>query len=446
MMMTSPLATDLYQLTMLAGYQHAGITGRSTFELFVRNLPGGRAFLVAAGLEQALDVLESLRFTPDEIRYLRTVPALAAAPDRFFDDLLPSFRFTGDVWAVAEGEVVFPQEPILRVTAPAAEAQLVETALLATITFQTTIASKATRIVHAADGRPVIEFGSRRAHGLDAAVHAARAAYVAGCSATSNVEAGYRHGIPVSGTMAHSWVMSFAHEIDAFRAYLALFGERTTLLIDTYDTVAAAHAIVGAGLRPGSVRLDSGDIAVLSREVRRVLDAGGLMETRMIVSGDLDEHRIAQLLAGAAPIDAFGVGTALSTSSDAPALGGVYKLVEIERDGTMAPVLKLSAGKRTLPGSKQVWRLSQNGPALGDVLALASEPSPGGRPLLSQVMRSGQRLQAPSTIEDVRRHAADAVGELPDGLRRLQNWDAYPVRPSEALQALTLRAEAVRRH
>jgi nicotinate phosphoribosyltransferase len=444
-MMTTPLATDLYQLTMMAGYQHASITGRSTFELFVRNLPAGRAFLMAAGLEQALDLLGSLRFTADEIRYLRTVPALGAAPDAFFDDLLPSFRFTGDVWAVAEGEVVFPHEPLLRVTAPAVEAQLVETALLATLTFQTSIASKAARIVYAADGRRVIEFGSRRAHGLDAALHAARAAYVAGCAATSNVEAGYRYQIPLSGTMAHSWVMSFAREIEAFRAYLALFGERTTILIDTYDTVAAAHAIVGAGLRPGSVRLDSGDLVALSREVRGVLDAGGLMETRIIVSGDLDEHRIAQLLADAAPIDAFGVGTALSTSSDAPALGGVYKLVEIERHDAMAPVLKLSAGKRTLPGSKQVWRLSQNGRAAGDVLALASEPSPGGRPLLSQVMRGGLRLQPPPGIEDVRRHAADAVSELPDGFRRLQEWDAYPVRPSKALEEEALRAEADRR-
>jgi nicotinate phosphoribosyltransferase len=444
-MMTTPLATDLYQLTMMAGYQHAGITGRSTFELFVRNLPAGRAFLVTAGLEQALDLLESLRFTADEIRYLRTVPALAAAPDAFFDDLLPSFRFTGDVWAVAEGEVVFPHEPLLRVTGPALQAQLVETALLATVTFQTSIASKAARMLAAAEGRPVIEFGSRRAHGLDAALHAARAAYVAGCAATSNVEAGYRYGIPVSGTMAHSWVMSFAHEIDAMRAYLDLFGERTTVLIDTYDTVAAAHAIVLAGLRPGSVRLDSGDLVTLSREVRRVLNEGGLEATRIIVSGDLDEHRIAQLLADAAPIDAFGVGTALSTSSDAPALGGVYKLVEIERDDAMAPVLKLSAGKRTMPGSKQVWRLLQNGRTAGDVLALASEPSPGGRPLLSQVMRGGERLHPSPGIEEVRRHAADALRELPDGLRRLQHWDAYPVRPSEALQALASQAEAVRR-
>jgi nicotinate phosphoribosyltransferase len=435
-MMRSPLATDLYQLTMMAGYQHAGITGRSTFELFVRSLPPGRGFLMAAGIQQALDLLEDLRFTSDEIQYLRTVPALASAPEAFFADLLPSFRFTGDVWAVAEGEVVFPHEPLIRVTAPAPESQLVETALLATITFQTSIASKAARVVHAARGRRVIEFGSRRAHGLEAALYAARASYVGGCGATSNVEAGYRFHIPVSGTMAHSWVMSFAREVDAFRHYLALFGDGATVLIDTYDTVAAAHAIVAAGLRPGGVRLDSGDLVALSGEVRRVLDAGGLSTTQIIVSGDLDEYRIAQLLAAGAPIGAFGVGTALSTASDAPALGGVYKLVEIEREGRMAPVLKLSAGKRTLPGSKQVWRLSGNGCATGDVLALAAEPSPGGRPLLSQVMQGGQRLRPPADIEDSRRHAADATRELPEGVRRLREWDAYPVRVSDTLETL----------
>jgi len=456
-MTQSVLATDLYQLTMMAGYQHAGIGGRSTFELYVRHLPEGRGFLVVAGIEQALDLLAGLRFTPDEIQYLRTVPALASAPEAFFADLLPSFRFNGDVWAVDEGEVVFPHEPILRVTAPGAEAQLVETALLATITFQTSIASKAARIVHAAQGsmasagasraRQVIEFGSRRAHGLDAALFAARAAYVAGCAATSNFEAGYRFGIPVSGTMAHSWVMSFAREIDAFREYLGLFGAGTTLLIDTYDTIAATHAIVSAGLRPGGVRLDSGDLVALSTDVRRVLDAGGLTDTKIIVSGDLDEYRIARLLANDAPIDAFGVGTALSTSKDAPALGGVYKLVEIERDAVMAPVLKLSAGKRTLPGSKQVWRLSDNGRASGDVLALAAEPSPGGRPLLRLMMQRGHRLHQPGKIEASRRHAGDAMGELPDGVRRLTGWDAYPVGISAALEDLARTAErAVRRN
>src|SRR5262245_8638847 len=236
--MLSALATDLYQLTMMAGYQHVGLVGRSTFELFVRTLPAQRGYLMVAGLEQALELLEGLRFTEDEIRYLRAVRPLAGAPEPFFSDLLPSFRFTGDVWAVSEGEIVFAQEPILRVTAPSLEAQLVETALLATITFQTSIASKTARVVRAAQGRSVVEYGTRRAHGLDAGLYAARASYIAGCRATSNVESGYRFGIPLSGTMAHSWVMSFTREIDAFREYLALYGEGATLLIDTYNTIA----------------------------------------------------------------------------------------------------------------------------------------------------------------------------------------------------------------
>ena len=272
----SALATDLYEIAMAAGYHHQAMAGRCTFELFVRRLPPHRGYLVAAGIEQALAYLEHLKFKPDEIAYLRSVPALSRAPDEFFSTFLPGLRFRGDVWAVGEGEPVFPGEPILRVTATAAEAQLVETALLAIVTFQTTIASKASRIVHAADGRAVIEFGSRRAHGLEAALHAARAAYLAGCVGTSNVEAGHRFGIPVSGTMAHSWVMAFADELDAFRAYLDLFGAGTTLLIDTYDTLRAARDIVAAGLRPSAVRLDSGNLLDLSRSVRRILDEGGL--------------------------------------------------------------------------------------------------------------------------------------------------------------------------
>jgi len=440
--MSSALATDLYQLTMMAGYQHAGITGCSTFELFVRTLPRERAFLMVAGIEQALDLLETLRFGADEIAYLRTVPALASAPEAFFRYLLPSFRFTGDVWAVSEGEVVFADEPLLRVRAPAAEAQVVETALLAAITFQSSVASKAARVLWAARGRVVMEFGTRRAHGLDAGLHAARAAYVAGCAGTSNVEAGCRFGIPLSGTMAHSWVMSFESEVDAFREYLAIFGEGATLLIDTYDTVAAARAIVEAGLRPGSVRLDSGDLAALSREVRGVLDAGGLTATKIIVSGDLDEHLIAALLDAGAPVDAFGVGTSLSTCSDAPALGGVYKLVEIERHGTLVPLVKLSAGKRTLPGSKQVWRLTEHGRACGDVIAREGERSSEGRSLLSQVMRDGRRVAPRPSMTDIRRQAERALRELPDGVRRLRDWDSYPVRVSDELQELTTRARA----
>ena len=442
--MRSALSTDLYEIAMAAAYHHAQLPGRSTFELFVRSLPSRRAYLVAAGIEQALDFLENLRFTADEIAYLRTVPALARVPAEFFTRVLPAFRFRGDVWAVREGEPVFANEPLLRVRAASAEAQLVETALLAIVTFQTSIASKAARIVQAANGRHVVEFGSRRAHGLDAALYAARAACLAGCSGTSNVEAGWRFGVPVSGTMAHSWVMSFEHELDAFRAYLDLFGSGTTLLIDTYDTLDAARSIVAAGLTPTAVRLDSGDLLELSRGVRSILDEGDLEKTRILASGDLDEDAIAMLLAAGAPIDAFGVGTALSTSADAPALGGVYKLVEHEENGVMRPVVKLSTRKGTCAGAKQAWREVENGVARRDCISLDTESGPpGARPLLRQVMRDGQRLSDDPPLKQLREWCLAAVAELPASVRRLSDWDAYEVTMSEGVERAT--AEAAER-
>ena len=309
------------------------------------------------------------------------------------------------MWAVDEGEVVFSHEPIVRVTAPAAEAQLVETALLGLITFQTSVASKASRVVTAAEGRAVIEFGSRRAHGLDAAVHAARAAYIAGCVSTSNLLAGRLFGIPVSGTMAHSWVMGFADEIDAFRQYMQIFGAHTTLLIDTYDTLTAARRIVESGLRPTGVRLDSGDLLALSRQVRQIFDDGGLSATRILVSGDLDEHRIQALVRAGAPIDGFGVGTAISVVSDAPALGGVYKLVETMEAGEARPTVKLSTGKRTFPGRKQVWRVTEGGIAKHDVMGLEDETAQDGRALLSRVMRNGVRATAPVPLSELQQRS-----------------------------------------
>ena len=370
--MMSGLSTDLYQLTMMAGYYAADVTGLSTFELFVRHLPPHRSFLVSAGLDQALDYLANLEFTDEEIQYLRRLPALRGVPADFFDRFLPEFRFSGEVWAAPEGTPIVPPAPFLRVTAPAPEAQVVETALLAILTFQTSIATKAARLVEAAAGRQVIEFGTRRAHGLEAGLHAARAAVIGGCVATSNVEAGFRFGLPLAGTMAHSWVLTFPDEIEAFRRFAALYGERAVLLIDTYDSLRAAERIVASGLGPAAVRLDSGDVVSLSRSVRRILDAGGLTDTKILASGDLDEYQIARIVAQGAPVDGFGVGTALSTSSDAPALGGVYKLVEVERDGVMAPVMKLSADKRTLPGCKQVWRVHEDGVASFDVIGRAA--------------------------------------------------------------------------
>lgn len=432
------LDTDLYQLTMMAGYHAVDARALATFELFVRNLPRNRSFLVAAGLDPVLDYLEQLRFTPEQVEWLRASPYFRSVEPGFFE-MLTRLRFTGDVWAVPEGTPVFAFEPLLRITAPLAEAQLVETATLALITFQTSVASKAARIVWAASDRSVMEFGSRRAHGPDAARHAARAAYVAGCSSTSNVEAGFRFGIPLAGTMAHSWVTSFPDEIDAFRAYAAIFGDRAAFLIDTYDTLDAARKIVASGLRPAAVRLDSGDLVYLSREVRRILDEGGLAATKILASGDLDEWSLAHVLAQGAPIDGFGVGTALSTSKDAPALGGVYKLVEVERQGVATPVMKLSAGgKATFPGRKQVWRHLRAGRATGDLIALEHEPAPEGSvPLLVPVMRGGRRLAPQESLDEIRARHQRLVGELPEGVRMLEPREAYPVSRSAALEALT---------
>jgi nicotinate phosphoribosyltransferase len=441
--MPGALATDLYQITMMAGYHASGQASLRTFELFVRELPKARQYLVSAGLEQAIEYLTTLRFTDDEIAWLRRLPNLADVPASFFEQYLPAFRFTGDLWAVQEGEVVFNHEPILRVTAPAGEAQLVETALLALVTFQTSVASKASRVVSAADGRAVIEFGSRRAHGIEAAVLAARAAFIAGCTATSNLEAGRRFGIPVSGTMAHSWVMGFGDELEAFRQYMQIFGPHSTLLIDTYDTVTAARRIVHAGLAPTAVRLDSGDLLALSRQVRRIFDEGGLETTRILVSGDLDEHRVAALVRAGAPIDGFGVGTAISAVADAPALGGIYKLVETMEDGAARPTVKLSTGKRTFPGRKQVWRVTENGTATHDVMGLEDEQKQDGRPLLTQVLRQGTRVVPVDPIEEIRRRCASRVAQLPAALHEIDSTSGYTVRVSPALDALA--RSAVRR-
>ena len=434
--MSSALATDLYEITMAAGYHAHGRGGEATFELYVRGLPAARGYLVAAGLEQSLQFLETLSFTADEIAYLRALPNLRGVGDAFFDEFLPAFRFTGDVWAMPEGTPVFPPAPLLRVTAPLPEAQVVETALLSVVMFQTAVASKAARVVDAAAGRSVIEFGARRAHGIEAACLAARAAYLAGCEATSNVEAGYRFGIPLSGTMAHAWVTGFDSETEAFRRYTDVYGERAVLLIDTYDTLAAARLIVTEGFRPAAVRLDSGDLAGLARAVRGILDAGGLRETKILASGELDNRRIAALIASGAPIDGFGVGAAISTAGDVPSLGGVYKLVEVERDGARHGVAKLSEGKQTWPCRKQVWRQVADGHAVRDLITVDTEPGPASAaPLLERVMAGGRRIGAPPALDVVRARSRQLVAALPPGVRRLDAPEPYPVGLSDALQA-----------
>lgn len=431
--MSNALETDFYEITMAAGYWRAGLFAPATFDLFVRRLRPERSYLVAAGLEDALVFLETLRFDTGARGWLAALPALADVPRPFFDDYLARFAFTGDVWAMPEGTPLFAGEPILRVTAPLPEAQLVETALLSIVGFQTSVASKARRVVDAAAGRTVVEFGARRAHGPGSAIAAARAAYVGGCEATSCVEAARRYGIPPSGTMAHAWVQAFPDELGAFREFSRTSPDAVYLL-DTYDTLAAARALAASDLRPAAVRLDSGDLDALSRAVRRILDESGRSSTRIFASGDLDEHVIAALDARGAPIDAFGVGGALTAVPDAPVLSCVYKLAALERAGQIADVVKLSEGKATLPGVKQVWRRLADGRATGDLVAGADEPPPpDSEPLLAPVMRGGRRTGPSEPLSAIRDRARERIARLPDAVRRLVDPEPYPVRVSDAL-------------
>jgi nicotinate phosphoribosyltransferase len=431
---TMALLTDLYELTMAQSYFREGRNDLATFDLFVRHLPPRRGFLVSAGLDTALDYLERLHFPEEGLAYLRSLGLF----DDDFLDYLREFRFTGDVRAIPEGEVFFPPEPLLQITAPRIEGQIVETFLLNQLNLQTMIASKAARVVLAARGRPVVDFSPRRDHGTDAAMKVARSSYLAGCVGTSNVLAGMVYGIPVYGTMAHSYIMSFDDELEAFRAYARQFPDRCILLIDTYDTVQGARnaAVVAQELRARGhrlrgVRIDSGDLADLSRKVRAVLDEAGFPDVQIFASGDLNEDRIAELLDAGAPIDAFGVGTEMGVSYDAPALGGVYKLVE----DTSGYRIKRSTGKVTLPGRKQVWRIVREGRMAGDVIALADEPPPPeAAPLLVEVMRGGRRIHH-ETLLDARRRFQERLRILPEELRRLDGGQ-YPVSYSPRLEAL----------
>ncbi len=430
------LLTDLYELTMAAAYFENDFSAEASFELFVRSLPKQRGFLIAAGLEQALEYLQTLRFEDDEIEYLRGLPVLQHISDRFFD-YLRDFRFTGDVWAMPEGTPVFGEEPLLRITAPIIQAQVVETCLLSTITYQTMIASKAARVVKAAQGRQVVEFGSRRAHGPNAGVLAARAAYVGGCSGTSNVEAGRRFGIPVFGTLAHSFVMAYTDEEEAFREFLRLYPEHGVLLVDTYDTLAATEKIIASGLRPTAIRMDSGDLLELSKQIRRRLDRAGLQDTKIFASGDLDEFKIRHLLAHGAQVDSFGVGTSLATSIDAPALGGVYKLVDLESKEGISVRAKLSEQKVTYPGRKQVYRFRRsNGVFREDIIACEGEGFPEAEPLLRRVMRRGERVVDGPDLKQVQERARCEMGKIPPGCTRIVRPTRYPVKFSECLQSL----------
>jgi nicotinate phosphoribosyltransferase len=433
----SGLLTDLYELTMAAGYLEAGFDARSTFELFVRSLPPRRNYLVATGLAQGLDFLENVRFSDEEIAYARKLPVFVHTRGDFFN-YLAQFHFSGDVWAMPEGTVFFPGEPILRVAAPIIEAQIVETFLLATINFQTMIASKAARITQAAEGRPVIEFGTRRAHGIESGVLAARAAIIGGCQGTSNVAAGYQFGIPVYGTQAHSWIMAYQDEAEAFRRFLDIFPDHAVLLVDTYDVRAAVETIISLGRKPRGIRLDSGDLAADSAWARARLDQAGWKDVIVFVSGDLDEERISSLLGEGAKIDGFGVGTALVTSNDSPTLGVIYKLVEIEIGGEVRSAAKFSAAKVTYPGRKQVFRFSHpDGNLAHDVIGLMEETFSGAETLLEPVMMGGKRTVPRTDLDAARTRCLQQRARLPEPVRDLNSEAAaYPVRHSEKLEAL----------
>jgi nicotinate phosphoribosyltransferase len=433
------LLTDLYEITMAAGYVDQAMEEPATFSLFVRKLPENRSFLVAAGLEEALTYLENLRFSSEALDYLRSTG--------LFNDALLEYlgrlRFTGDVLAIPEGTVVFANEPLVEITAPIAQAQIVETYLLAAIQLETLIASKAARIVFASRGKPVVDFGSRRAHGMEAALKVARAAYIAGFSGTSNVIAGKQYGLAVTGTMAHSFVQSFVDEEEAFRAFSRVFPDNSVLLVDTYDTLEGVRRAVSVGLemaRKGQklrgIRLDSGDMIRLSAEARAILDESGLEDVPIFASGSLNEFRIDEALGAGAPIDAFGVGSHLAVSYDVPGLDIVYKLVEY--DGR--PVLKLSQDKRILAGRKQVFRrYRDSGEMSEDIISLREEQPHGLSPLLVSVMKDGKRTAAGEKLDAIREYAASQLARLPASLRALRGTAPYPVRQSEALNALQQR-------
>ena len=431
------LLTDLYELNMVASYLRRDMDGRATFSLFVRRLPASRGFLVAAGVESCLDFLEKFSFDEDELAYLGDTLGFQPRDLEAFRRI----RFTGDVWAVPEGHVVFAGEPLLEVTAPLPEAQLIETFLLNRVTYETTIASKAARCVIAAAGRDVIDFSFRRTQGIEAGLDVARISAMVGFVGTSNVEAAMRFGLVAAGTMAHSYIEAFPSEIEAFRAFAQDFPNRTTFLVDTYDTLDGIRNAIAVIRELGlqgriGVRLDSGDLADLSRRGRQLLDGAGLEGVRIIASGGLDESQIDELMQAGAPIDAFGVGTRMGVSADHPYLDTAYKLVDYA--GT--PVMKLSYGKVTAPGRKQVFRKRQ---PFGDVVGLFDEPVPEGRePLLEPLMRGGRRTRPRSSIADARARFEVDIALLPEPVCRIDAPSAPVVPTTERLKHVTAETRA----
>lgn len=434
---SSVLLTDLYQLTMVQTYVEQGMMDTAVFELFVRRLPAQRGFLMAAGLEQVLDFLEQLQVSQAELQWLKQTGRFS----RSCLDYLETLRFSGDVHAMQEGTVFFPNEPILRVTAPLPQAQLLETRIMNLLNFQTLIASKAARSVLVAGGKPLIDFGLRRAHGAEAGLFAARASYLAGFAGTATVLAGMAYGIPIYGTMAHSFVQAHTDEKTAFEHFALAQPENAILLIDTYDTEAAAHKVVALapglkqqGISVKGVRLDSGDLAGHARKVRRILDEGGLPQAQILASGNLDEYQLQRLIASGAPIDSFAVGTAMTTSTDAPSLDCAYKLQEYAG----RPCRKRSEGKATWPGCKQVYRRYHHDGRLDHDVVTTLNDHQTGEPLLQPVMRDGRRLTRPPSLSELRARAAHELIRLPQPLRRLEDSSPFDVRISQSLQDLAI--------
>ncbi len=431
------LLTDLYQLTMVQAYVEQGMMDTAVFEFFVRRLPAQRGFLMAAGLEQVLDFLGQLHVSPAELEWLKQTGRFS----RSCLDYLETLRFSGDVHAMQEGTVFFPNEPILRVTALLPQAQLVETRIMNLLNFQTLIASKAARSVLAAGGKPLIDFGLRRAHGAEAGLLAARASYLAGFAGTATVLAGMEYDIPIYGTMAHSFVQAHKDETTAFEHFALAQPENAILLIDTYDTEAAAHKVVALapslrqqGIMVKGVRLDSGDLADHARKVRRILDEGGLPQAQILASGNLDEYQLQRLIASGAPIDSFAVGTAMTTSADAPSLDCAYKLQEYAG----RPCRKRSEGKATWPGRKQVYRQYHHDGRLDHDVVTTLNDHQTGEPLLQPVMTEGRRLVPAQKLAELRQRAATQLALLPDSLRSLEGDHSYDVQISQPLQDLAL--------
>ena len=443
-MTSSPLTTDLYELNMAQAYLDRGEDKEAVFEFFVRRLPARRGFLLAAGLDDALGYLETLQYSAGDIDWLRST-------GRFRDNLLDylrGFRFTGDVHAIPEGSVCFPNEPLLRITAPLLQAQLVESRLINILNYQTLVASKAARMVLAAPGKVLADFGLRTAHGAEAGLYSARASYIAGFAGAADVLAGQRYGIPIVGTMAHSFIQVHDDEMQAFENFARSRPDGVILLIDTYDTEAGAHKVVelaprlkADGIAIRGVRIDSGDLAASARKVRAIFDQGGLREAIILVSGGVDEDALQRMIASGAPIDGYGIGVSLATSIDAPAFDCAYKLQEYAGE----PKRKLSEGKQTWPGRKQVWRAyDADGRMAGDILSVESDRH-SGETLIEPVMRGGKRIGATPTLAQIRERAARDLARLPEPLRQLQPGLNYPVKVADALIALASQADVTTR-